>query len=143
MQSALVNIQQWVHITTPSEEVGSNASATYVAKQGDYLYITYNTSGPDYGGGVDVFNLANLTLSSLTYTTDTGTGNIASSDFEWNSLRVVDTADPSAVRIAVVGDDKNGARLFDMSFNEGNPLPVTKRELSLPGISGNAVTSVG
>jgi hypothetical protein len=57
-------LTQIAHISAPSAEIGENAGATYLAKEGDYLYITYNKRGADYGGGVDAYNLNTESIAS-------------------------------------------------------------------------------
>lgn len=131
-------LTQIAHISAPSAEIGENAGATYLAKEGDYLYITYNTRGADYGGGVDAYNLNTESIASLTYSIESGASNNAAEElsaFEWNSLMV------NGNRIAVVGDTPAGALLFDVEFENGVSTPATKREVRLPGVSGNAVAA--
>jgi hypothetical protein len=130
------NFVEIAHIDIPSERLGVDAGATYLAVAGNYLYITYNTAGVDYAGGVDAYNLSTGLLESLTYTIDSGESNDANqnlSSFEWNSLSI------NGNRLAVIGDTPNGALLFDVEYNLGVSIPATKREIELPGVSGNAV----
>jgi hypothetical protein len=130
------NFVEIAHIQVPTDRLGVDVGATYAVVDGNYLYITYNTAGPDYAGGVDAYNLSTGLLESLTYTIDSGASNNEAqnlSSFEWNSLTV------NGNRLAVIGDTPNGALLFDVEYELGVSVPATKREIELPGISGNAV----
>ena len=67
-------------IAPPSFENGENLTATHVALNGDYGYVSYNTVGQDYVGAVDVIDISdpnNPTVTSRVYFTNADLNSIA------------------------------------------------------------------
>ena len=57
----------FTHVATvlPPSISGSTVGATSIAKQGNYVYVSYNTTGEDYGGAIDVIDVSNPSSPSL------------------------------------------------------------------------------
>ena len=67
-------------IAPPSFAGGENLTATHVALNGDYGYVSYNTVGPDYVGAIDVINISdpnNPIVTSRVYFANTDLNSIA------------------------------------------------------------------
>lgn len=52
-------------VAPPSFAGGENITATHVHVVGDFAYVSYNTAGADYVGGVDVINVSDPTSPSI------------------------------------------------------------------------------
>jgi hypothetical protein len=50
---------------SPPQSGGSTLQATHIARDGDYVYVSYNTQGSTYLGGVDVFDVSNKSRPKL------------------------------------------------------------------------------
>lgn len=55
------------HVATvaPPTVNGKTVGATSVSKNGNYVYVTYNTTGADYGGSIDVIDVSDPTAPVL------------------------------------------------------------------------------
>lgn len=51
----------FTHVATvsPPNVNGKTVGATSVSKNGNYVYVSYNTTGADYGGSIDVIDVSN------------------------------------------------------------------------------------
>lgn len=49
----------------PIKYNGSTLQATHVVLDGNYAYVSYNTQGPTYLGGVDIIDISNVTKPKL------------------------------------------------------------------------------
>lgn len=54
------------NIEAPSYSSAEELAATHVAMDGNYLYVSYNTAGETYAGGVDVIDISDIVQPRLT-----------------------------------------------------------------------------
>ena len=54
------------NISAPSYENATDLAATHIDMNGNYLYVSYNTAGDVYAGGVDVIDISNVLQPRLT-----------------------------------------------------------------------------
>lgn len=54
------------NISVPSYQQATELAATHIDMDGDYLYVSYNTAGDVYAGGVDVVDISNALQPRLT-----------------------------------------------------------------------------
>lgn len=139
-------------IAPPSFENGENLTATHVALNGDYGYVSYNTVGQDYVGAVDVIDISdpnNPRVTSRVYFTNADLNSIAyDAGYVYaaggvdSEKSVTATANSVVVKIAVSGGRLNTTDItfgFQEGFNATDVSIMNNNVIATSGQDGFVV----
>ena len=139
-------------IAPPSFENGENLTATHVALNGDYGYVSYNTVGQDYVGAVDVIDISdpnNPRVTSRVYFTNADLNSIAyDAGYVYaaggvdSEKSVTATANSVVVKIAVSGGRLNTSDItfgFQEGFNATDVSIMNNNVIATSGQDGFVV----
>ncbi|MES2704220.1 MAG: hypothetical protein V4649_16385 [Bacteroidota bacterium] len=79
---------------------GDTLRATHVEINGNYAYVSYNTEGPQYKGGIDVFNISNPAMPALVSSVTFPATDISAITYYNNKLYVAGARDGERPAIA-------------------------------------------
>lgn len=111
---------------------GVTLSATHVLIQGNQAYVTYHTSGDNYGGAVEVVDLSdenNIEITGQAIYTDT--------DFNALAIDELEDFDGNTQRIFLVGANGKGALVEKLHITNGIVTEETE-SLQLQGFNANS-----
>lgn len=116
-------------INPPSYNGATNLTATHVHVDGDYAYVSYNTAGDVYAGGIDIINVSNPIkpkVSSRLYYTNADINSIEYNDGYVYAVGGVDseksltaTSNSFVAKIPATGGEMNIGAGITYGFQQG------------------------
>jgi hypothetical protein len=123
---------------------GQTLQATHVKIYGHYAFVTYNTKGNRYLGGIDVFDVSNLKQPKIVWQALFPNADVSSVDYYNNKLYIVGAAElgakdnpahlshPSALEIITLNADKEYVKVdtvIDLGSYVGTDVKVTENSI--------------
>lgn len=128
----------------PPEYNGQTLQATHVKIYDHYAFVTYNTKGNRYLGGIDVFDVSNLAHPRIIWQALFPNADVSSVDYFNNKLYIIGAADldakdnpqhlshPSALEIVSLNANKEYVKIdtvLDLGSYVGTDVRITENNI--------------